>query len=88
VASSLGIAVVPACMKSSRADSVRYVPLRASGLSASLGIAYRASGITPALRNMLALVPQARKARVEDLSAEQNALKAATPDSRRAARST
>jgi DNA-binding transcriptional LysR family regulator len=62
VASSLGIAVVPACMKTSRADNVRYVPLRASGLSASLGIAYRAHGLTPAVRNLLALVGEAKKA--------------------------
>lgn len=61
VASSLGIAVVPACMKTSRADNVSYVPLRSPGLTASLGIAYRSRSITPAVRNMLALVESAKK---------------------------
>ncbi len=60
VASSLGIAVVPACMKTSRADTVSYVPLKAPALSASLGVAYRNRAITPAVRNMLALVEPAK----------------------------
>jgi DNA-binding transcriptional LysR family regulator len=62
VAGSLGISVVPACMKSSRADQVRYIPLRASGLTASLGIAWRINAMNPAVQNMLALVSAAKRA--------------------------
>ena len=57
VAGSLGIAVVPACMKTSRADQVRYIALRESGLTASLGIAWRSKGVSPAVQNMLDLIP-------------------------------
>ncbi|MGJ7500322.1 LysR family transcriptional regulator [Variovorax sp. ZT5P49] len=55
VASSLGITIVPACMRSSRSDEVRYIPLRNSGLVASLGIAYRSSALAPAVANMISL---------------------------------
>lgn len=62
VASSIGIAVVPACMSTSRSDNVRYVPLKERDLAASLGIAYRPQGLTPAVRNFLALVEPAKQA--------------------------
>jgi DNA-binding transcriptional LysR family regulator len=55
VAGSLGITIVPSCMRSSRADEVRYVPLRDSGLTASLGIVHRSSGLTPAVQNLVEL---------------------------------
>jgi DNA-binding transcriptional LysR family regulator len=60
VAGSLGIAVVPACMKTSRADQVRYIALRESTLIASLGIAWRTKGVSPAVQNMLDLIPARR----------------------------
>jgi DNA-binding transcriptional LysR family regulator len=62
VAGSLGISIVPACMKSSRADQVRYIPLRASELIASLGIAWRSEAVSPAVQNMLGLVSAAKNA--------------------------
>lgn len=56
VASSLGITIVPQCMRQSRTDAVCYVGLRggntASSLKATLGIAYRAQGSTSALENL------------------------------------
>jgi hypothetical protein len=42
-------------MRSSRSDEVRYIPLRNSGLVASLGIAYRSSALAPAVANMISL---------------------------------
>jgi DNA-binding transcriptional LysR family regulator len=55
VASSLGVTIVPSCMRSSRSDEVRYVPLRDSTLTASLGVAYQSSRMTPAVQNLIAL---------------------------------
>lgn len=70
VAGSIGIAVVPSCMSTSRADNVRYVPLRASGLEASLGVAYRVEAMTPAVRNLLALVGPAKEAAARERAAQ------------------
>lgn len=56
VASSLGVSIVPACMSGSRADHVRYIALKGSGMVASLGIAHRASGLTPVIQNLLDLL--------------------------------
>ncbi|MES2187419.1 MAG: LysR family transcriptional regulator [Pseudomonadota bacterium] len=56
VASALGVTIVPACMRSARADEVRYIPLKDGGMSASLGIAYRAARLAPAVRNLIDLV--------------------------------
>ncbi len=56
VASGLGVSVVPACMQSSRADAVRYLPLVGSGLVASLGLAHRAGDLPPVVRNLVDLV--------------------------------
>lgn len=56
VASGLGVSIVPACMRGSRSDDVRYIMLEGSGLVASLGLAYRSSGLSPAVRNFVDLV--------------------------------
>lgn len=56
VAGGLGISVVPACMRKSRADDVRYLTLQGGQLKASLGLAYRVNGISPATRNFVDLV--------------------------------
>jgi DNA-binding transcriptional LysR family regulator len=58
VASGLGISIVPACMSGSRADHVRYIALKGSAMVASLGIAHRASGLTPVIQNLLDLLMQ------------------------------
>lgn len=58
VAGSLGITVVPASMRTSRADQVRYISISASKLEASLGVAWRDDCKTPALQNLLALIDQ------------------------------
>ncbi|ETR76549.1 ALS operon regulatory protein [Afipia sp. P52-10] len=55
VAGSMGISIVPASMSNSRSDAVRYIPLSGTPLYASLGIAYPAHGLTPALGNLVAL---------------------------------
>jgi DNA-binding transcriptional LysR family regulator len=55
VAGSMGISIVPASMSNSRSDAVRYVALSGTQLAASLGIAYQTQGLTPALRNLVAL---------------------------------
>lgn len=55
VASSLGITIVPSCMRSSRSDEVCYIPLKGSDLIASLGIAYRSSRLDPAIQNLISL---------------------------------
>jgi DNA-binding transcriptional LysR family regulator len=56
VASALGISIVPACMRGSRADEVRYISLNGSGMVASLGMAHRASGLSPVVQNLVDLV--------------------------------
>ncbi|MFK4448541.1 DNA-binding transcriptional LysR family regulator [Caballeronia udeis] len=58
VAGGLGISIVPACMRSSRADAVRYIPLTGAGagISARLGIAHRVKGLLPAAENLVRLV--------------------------------
>ncbi|CAM3483957.1 HTH lysR-type domain-containing protein [Bordetella sputigena] len=56
VASGLGISIVPACMRGTRSDDVHYISLKDSGLVASLGMAYRSSELSPALRNFVELV--------------------------------
>ncbi|MDB5821505.1 MAG: bacterial regulatory helix-turn-helix, lysR family protein [Herminiimonas sp.] len=55
VASSLGVTIVPSCMRSSRSDEVRYVPLRDSTLISSLGVAYQSSRMTPAVQNLVSM---------------------------------
>ncbi len=55
VASDLGVTIVPACMRSARSDEVRYIPLQDGGLTASLGLAYRAGRQAPAVRNLIEL---------------------------------
>ncbi len=58
VASSLGVTIVPACMRHARIDDVRYVPLKETDLRATLGIAYRSGPLAPAVKaNLLAMVP-------------------------------
>jgi DNA-binding transcriptional LysR family regulator len=56
VASGLGVSVVPACMRGTRSDDVHYISLEESGLVASLGMAHRSTGLSPALRNFVDLV--------------------------------
>jgi DNA-binding transcriptional LysR family regulator len=82
VASGLGISIVPACMQSSRADAVRYLPLVSPGLVASLGIAHRTDGLTPAARNLIDLVLGQDKP--EATGAHEASSSAATPRKRRA----
>jgi DNA-binding transcriptional LysR family regulator len=55
VASSLGITIVPQCMRQSRTDAVRYVSLRDTSLKATLGIVYRARSTACAVENLAAL---------------------------------
>ncbi|WP_260332112.1 LysR family transcriptional regulator [Paraburkholderia fungorum] len=59
VAGGLGISIVPACMRSSRSDDVCYIPLSGDGanLVASLGLAHRVKGLSPAAQNLLKLIP-------------------------------
>lgn len=57
VASSLGVTIVPTCMRHARIDDVRYVPLKDTDLRATLGIAYRSGPLAPAVANLLAMVP-------------------------------
>lgn len=61
VASSLGITIVPACMVNSRSDQVCYIALKDSGLTASLGIAYRSARSAPTVENLIALVKAVRR---------------------------
>lgn len=63
VASGLGISIVPACMRASRADDVRYLTLTGSGLVASLGLAHRTDDLSPAARNLVDLVMNGAKRR-------------------------
>jgi DNA-binding transcriptional LysR family regulator len=56
VASALGISIVPSCMRGSRADEVRYLSLKGSSMVASLGMAHRASGLSPVVQNLVDLV--------------------------------
>ena len=56
VASGLGISIVPASMRSSRRDAVRYLPLADSGMVASLGLAYRSVGMSQLGRHLIDLV--------------------------------
>jgi DNA-binding transcriptional LysR family regulator len=59
VASALGISIVPACMQGSRAGEVRYIPLKGSGMVASMGLAHRAGSLSPVIQNLVDLVPGA-----------------------------
>ncbi len=63
VASGLGISIVPACMRQSRADAVRYVALRENPLIARLAIAFRTLDVSAPTSNFLSLV----RARVKTL---------------------
>jgi DNA-binding transcriptional LysR family regulator len=56
VASGLGISIVPACMRGSRAGEVCYIALTGSGLLASLGLAHRSTALSPAVQNLVDLV--------------------------------
>jgi DNA-binding transcriptional LysR family regulator len=56
VASGLGISLVPACMRSSRGDDVRYISLNGSDMVASLGLAHRVNGLSPVAQNLVDLV--------------------------------
>ncbi|MES2185873.1 MAG: LysR family transcriptional regulator [Pseudomonadota bacterium] len=57
VASALGISIVPACMQGSRSGEVRYIPLKSSGMVASLGLAHRAGSLPPVIQNLVDLLP-------------------------------
>ena len=63
VASSMGVSIVPACMRNSRADAVRYVPLTGTQLSATLCVAYRTAAQTPPLANLVAAALDAKRDR-------------------------
>jgi DNA-binding transcriptional LysR family regulator len=63
VASGLGVSIVPACMRLSRTDSVRYIDLRGVPLRAHLGLAFRTGEPSAAVRNYLSLV-RGRSAKV------------------------
>jgi DNA-binding transcriptional LysR family regulator len=56
VAGGLGISIVPSCMRASRAQDVRYLPLQGEKLLARLGLAYRLNGQSPAAQNFVNLV--------------------------------
>lgn len=56
VASGLGISIVPACMRDSRADAVRYVALRGNPLVARLAIAFKTIDVSAPADNFLSLV--------------------------------
>jgi len=58
VASSLGITIVPQCMRTSRPDAVRYLRIRGTDLRASLGIAHRTADKSAAVENLLSLVSE------------------------------
>lgn len=63
VASGLGISIVPSCMRRSRSDDVRYIPLRGADLVASLGLAYRKGALAPVVQNLVDLVLDGVKVR-------------------------
>jgi len=59
VAAALGVAIVPACMRHLRIESVAFLPLQGNVPVASLSFATRASSETPALRHLVGLVEAA-----------------------------
>lgn len=54
VAASMGIAIVPDCMRQLRPDSVRYVPLRKSPLRAEFGLAWRRGDRSRTVQHLIA----------------------------------
>ena len=56
VASGLGISIVPACMRQSRSDAVRYIALRGNPLVSRLAIAFRTADVSAPAANFLSLV--------------------------------
>jgi DNA-binding transcriptional LysR family regulator len=60
VAAGMGIAVVPQCMRHQRPDSVRFIPLTGTDLSAELGLATRRDNPSPALAHLVAAALAAR----------------------------
>lgn len=59
VAAALGVAIVPACMRHLRAESVSFLPLRGKLPVASISFAMRAGEETPAIQNLAQLVERA-----------------------------
>lgn len=53
VAASIGIAIVPHCMRPLRPDAVRFLAIAHAGLTAELRLAYREPNASPLLRNLL-----------------------------------
>ncbi len=53
VAASMGIAIVPDCMRHMRPESVRFIPLADCALTAQLGIAYRRGDPSKTLANLV-----------------------------------
>ena len=60
VAASIGIAVVPECMRHVRPDSVTFVKLSDSGLMAHLGLAYHQGDRSKTVRNLVETAISAR----------------------------
>jgi DNA-binding transcriptional LysR family regulator len=58
VAGGLGISIVPSCMRGSRADDVRYIPVNGPRMVARLGLAHRANDLLPVVQNLIDLVPR------------------------------
>lgn len=53
VAASIGIAIVPACMRPLRPDAVRFLAIEETDLAAELCLAYRGDDTSPLLRNLI-----------------------------------
>jgi DNA-binding transcriptional LysR family regulator len=74
VASSLGVSIVPACMRRSRADAVRYLRLLGRPLMSQLGLAFRSAETSTPVQNFVNLVkeratsPRRGRDRVDDQS--------------------
>jgi DNA-binding transcriptional LysR family regulator len=60
VAASMGIAIVPECMRHMRPESVTFIKLSDSGLSAHLGLAYHQGDRSKAVRNLVDTAISAR----------------------------
>jgi DNA-binding transcriptional LysR family regulator len=60
VAASMGIAVVPECMRQMRPESVTFVKLSDRGLMAHLGVAYHQSDRSKTVRNLVDIAIAAR----------------------------
>jgi DNA-binding transcriptional LysR family regulator len=62
VAACMGVAIVPACMRHMRPDSVRFIPIADCELQARLGLAHRRQDPSRALLNLVQMAVSLRTA--------------------------